>query len=106
MMAVIVARIFALDVDGKPTLAFEARNWIEAHELSREPPIHHHESADEFFYVIAGDMTFMVGTEVRRIGRWRLRPDSLQYRPRLCPFILKTRNFCSTLSPRVLSGCS
>jgi hypothetical protein len=37
MMAVIVARIFALDVDGKPTLAFEARNWIEAQELCREP---------------------------------------------------------------------
>jgi hypothetical protein len=37
MMAVIVARVFALDVDGKPTLAFEARNWIEARELCREP---------------------------------------------------------------------
>jgi hypothetical protein len=105
-MAVIVARIFALDVDGKPTLAFEARNWTEARELCREPPIHYHESADEFFYVIAGDMTFMVGTEVRRIGDGWLRLDSVQYRLRLCPFILKTRNFCSTLSPRVLSVCS
>jgi hypothetical protein len=28
--------IFTIDVDGKPTVAFEARNLREAHELSRE----------------------------------------------------------------------
>lgn len=33
-----------------------------------EPPIHYHENADEFFYVISGDMTFMVGSEIKRVG--------------------------------------
>ena len=35
-MAFIVQRVFVLDVDGKPTLAFEARNQMEARELCRE----------------------------------------------------------------------
>jgi hypothetical protein len=35
-MAFVVARVFALDVDGKPTLAFEAQNMMEARELCRK----------------------------------------------------------------------
>jgi len=35
MMAVF-SRVFALEVDGKPTLAFEARNIREAQELCKE----------------------------------------------------------------------
>jgi hypothetical protein len=35
-MAFIVRRVFALDVDGRPTLAFEARNQLEARELCKE----------------------------------------------------------------------
>jgi hypothetical protein len=35
-MAFVVGRVFALDVDGKPTLAFEAQNLMEARELCRE----------------------------------------------------------------------
>jgi hypothetical protein len=31
-----IARGFSLDVDGKPTVAFEARNQMEANELCRE----------------------------------------------------------------------
>ena len=34
-----------------------------------EPPLHYHETADEFFYVIEGEMTFKVGEEIKRIGR-------------------------------------
>jgi hypothetical protein len=29
-------RIFIIEVDGKPTVAFEASSWSEARELSRE----------------------------------------------------------------------
>ena len=36
MMAFVLRRVFALDVDGRPTLAFEARNHSEAQELCRE----------------------------------------------------------------------
>jgi quercetin dioxygenase-like cupin family protein len=32
------------------------------------PPLHYHESADEFFYVIDGIMTFKVGREIKKIG--------------------------------------
>jgi hypothetical protein len=32
----IVARVFTLEVDGKPTVSFEVRNQIEARELCRE----------------------------------------------------------------------
>jgi hypothetical protein len=35
-MAFVIRRLFALDVDGKPTIAFEAQNLMEARELSRE----------------------------------------------------------------------
>jgi hypothetical protein len=34
-MALIVRRVFALDVDGRPTLAFEARNQMEARDVIR-----------------------------------------------------------------------
>ena len=33
-----------------------------------EPPLHLHELADEFFYIVSGDMTFRVGEETKRIG--------------------------------------
>jgi len=36
-MTVILSRIFALDVDAKPTLTFEARNTREAQQLCKEP---------------------------------------------------------------------
>lgn len=32
------------------------------------PPLHYHQNADEFFYVVDGTMTFKVGAEVRTIG--------------------------------------
>lgn len=32
------------------------------------PPLHYHEGADEFFYVVAGEMTFKVGDEIKMIG--------------------------------------
>jgi hypothetical protein len=35
-MAFVHRRVFALDVDGRPTLVFEARNQMEARELCRE----------------------------------------------------------------------
>jgi len=35
-MAFVVRRVFALDVDGRPTLVFEARNQMEARELCME----------------------------------------------------------------------
>lgn len=35
-MAAFVGNIFALDVDGKPTIAFEAKNFHEASELRKE----------------------------------------------------------------------
>ena len=35
-MAFVLRRVFALDVDGTPMLAFEARNHSEAQELCRE----------------------------------------------------------------------
>jgi quercetin dioxygenase-like cupin family protein len=42
---------------------------VEAHgSPGTEPPLHYHEAADEFFYVIEGDMTFKVGEEIKRIG--------------------------------------
>jgi hypothetical protein len=31
-----VSAIFTIDVDGKPTVVFEANDWQEARELSRE----------------------------------------------------------------------
>jgi hypothetical protein len=37
MRTVIFSRIFALDVDAKPTLTFEARNTREAQQLCKEP---------------------------------------------------------------------
>jgi hypothetical protein len=36
-MAPFVERVFALEVDGKPTLAFEAKNTREARQLCKEP---------------------------------------------------------------------
>jgi quercetin dioxygenase-like cupin family protein len=46
-----------------------ALSLVEARGIKgAEPPIHYHEVADEFFYVLGGDMTFMVGTEIKRIG--------------------------------------
>ena len=33
-----------------------------------EPPVHFHTREDEFFYVLDGEATFMVGDEVRRGG--------------------------------------
>ena len=46
-----------------------ALSLVEAHGFKgAEPPIHYHENADEFFYVVSGDMTFMVGTEIKRVG--------------------------------------
>jgi hypothetical protein len=36
MMAILLPGVFALDVDGKPVLTFEAKNLREAHELCRE----------------------------------------------------------------------
>jgi len=33
------------------------------------PPLHYHETADEFFYVVDGTMTFKVGDEIRTIGK-------------------------------------
>jgi hypothetical protein len=37
MMTVIFSRVFVLEVDAKPTLAFEARNTREAQQLCKEP---------------------------------------------------------------------
>jgi hypothetical protein len=37
MMTIIISRVFALEVDAKPTLTFEARNTREAQQLCREP---------------------------------------------------------------------
>jgi hypothetical protein len=37
MRTVIFSRVFALDVDAKPTLTFEARNTREAQQLCKEP---------------------------------------------------------------------
>ena len=34
-----------------------------------EPPLHYHEEAEEFFYIIEGEMTFKVGEEIKRIGK-------------------------------------
>jgi hypothetical protein len=36
-MSVIFSRIFALDVNAKPTLTFEVRNTREAQQLCKEP---------------------------------------------------------------------
>ena len=33
-----------------------------------EPPVHYHTREDEFFYVLEGEATFMVGEEIRRGG--------------------------------------
>lgn len=42
---------------------------VEVHGTRRNvPPMHYHESADKFFYVLQGEMTFKVDTEVKRIG--------------------------------------
>jgi mannose-6-phosphate isomerase-like protein (cupin superfamily) len=39
-----------------------ALSLVEAHGFKgTEPPIHYYEGADEFFHVVAGDMTFVVG---------------------------------------------
>jgi hypothetical protein len=35
-MVIVVSRLFAVEVDGKATLAFEARNFREAKELCKE----------------------------------------------------------------------
>jgi hypothetical protein len=32
-----VSQVFSLEVDGKPTLAFEAKNTMEARQLCKEP---------------------------------------------------------------------
>jgi hypothetical protein len=36
VMSLLIRQVFPLDVDGKPTLAFEARNTQEARELCKE----------------------------------------------------------------------
>ena len=33
-----------------------------------EPPLHYHENADEFFYVVDGTMTFKVGDDIKEIS--------------------------------------
>jgi hypothetical protein len=35
-MSAPTSRIFIIEVDGKPTVVFEASSWSEAKELSRE----------------------------------------------------------------------
>lgn len=35
-MSTPTSRIFTIEVDGKPTVVFEASSWAEARELSRE----------------------------------------------------------------------
>ena len=47
----------------------DALSLVEAYgSAGTEPPLHFHEHADEFFYVVTGTMTFKVGEQVKQIS--------------------------------------